>query len=34
MQLWFATIVGLNENEDEKCIYIMHNWWCPTLNEM
>jgi hypothetical protein len=23
MQLWFATIVGLNENEDENCIYIM-----------
>jgi hypothetical protein len=32
MQLWLATIVGLVENEDEKCIHIIHNW-CSTIDE-
>jgi hypothetical protein len=33
LQLWLATIVGLDENEDEKYIHIIHNYWCPTLDE-
>ncbi len=33
MQLWFAITISLHENENEKCIHIIHNWWCPTINK-
>jgi hypothetical protein len=33
MQLWLATIVGLDENENEKCIHTIQNYWCQTLDE-
>ncbi len=33
MQLWFTITIGLHENEDETCIHIIHNWWCPTIDK-
>jgi hypothetical protein len=33
MQLWFATTISLDENENEMWIHIVHNWWHQTIDE-
>jgi hypothetical protein len=33
MQLWLATIIGLDENENEKHVYIIQKWWHSIIIE-
>jgi hypothetical protein len=33
MRLWVASNISLNEKEDEKCIYIIHFYWHPKIDE-
>jgi hypothetical protein len=33
MWLWFATIVNVDESEDEKCPHIIHNLWLSIIDD-